>query len=94
MQYLVLIQNNFMMGKKRKVIDEGQVFNDHWFVKYFAVQQTEKDIWLICYFILEASIAANYFFSKMKHCEESKERGLFVRRTFCHTSFIILIIAM
>ena len=36
-----------MMGKKRK-INEGRIFNNEWFVKYFVVQQDEKAICLIC----------------------------------------------
>ena len=36
-----------MMGKKRKINDEGRIFNNEWFVKYFVVQD-EKAICLIC----------------------------------------------
>jgi len=34
-------------SKKRKILDEGRMFNDEWFVKYFVVQQNEKALCLI-----------------------------------------------
>ena len=37
-----------MIGKKRKINDEGRIFTNEWFVKYFVVQQDEKAICLIC----------------------------------------------
>jgi len=35
-------------SKKRKIIDEGAMFKDEWFVKYFAFQQNERALYLIC----------------------------------------------
>ena len=37
-----------MMSKKRKINDEGRLFNDKWFVKYFVTQQNTNTICLIC----------------------------------------------
>ena len=37
-----------MMSKKRKINDEGRLFNDEWFVKYFVTQQNTNAICLIC----------------------------------------------
>ena len=37
-----------MMSKKRKINDEGRLFNDEWLVKYFVTQQNTNAICLIC----------------------------------------------
>ena len=36
-----------MISRKRKINDEGRMFNDKRFGKYFAIQQNEKAIFLI-----------------------------------------------
>jgi len=33
---------------KRNILDEGRMFNDEWFMKYFVVQQNERALCLIC----------------------------------------------
>ena len=35
-------------SKKRKILDENRMFKDEWFVKYFAFQQNERALYLIC----------------------------------------------
>jgi len=35
-------------SKKRNILDEGRMFNDEWFMKYFVVQQNERALCLIC----------------------------------------------
>ena len=37
-----------MMSRKRKINDEGRLFNDKWFVKYCVTQQNTNAICLIC----------------------------------------------
>jgi len=34
--------------KKRKILDEGRMFKDELFVKYFGFQQNERALYLIC----------------------------------------------
>jgi len=34
--------------KKRNILDEGRMFNDEWFMKYFIVQRNERALFLIC----------------------------------------------
>jgi len=41
------LMRNMSTSKKRKILDEGRMFNDEWFVKYFVVQQNEKALCLI-----------------------------------------------
>jgi len=35
-------------SKTRSILDEGRMFNDEWFMKYFVVQQNERALCLIC----------------------------------------------
>jgi len=44
---IVNFMRSMLCSKKRKIIDEGRVFKDEWFVKYFAVQQNERALYLI-----------------------------------------------
>jgi len=42
------LMRSMSSSKKQKIRDEGRMFNDEWFVKYYVVQQNEKALCLIC----------------------------------------------